>query len=133
MEAAVERSRAAILRGDVYCSSRCGFNCKRAAYDRAVIEADALATCLGEGWRPEVWENCGWCYAAHKGVMHVHPKRQGSSIAGAWEVSGYTCYFNSAKQVVTDAILPEDAVGFAVQDARTLIERLREDLAAIAQ
>lgn len=121
-----------ILKGDVYCSPRCGFGCKKAAYDQAVQEADALAARMGDGWVPRIWENCGWNYSVDKGVALIYPFRDGSATAGSWEVIGYTVFFNSVKQVVTDAKTPEDAVGFALQDARTAARQIASDCAALS-
>lgn len=50
------------LRGEVFCSSACGSNCKRAEYEWCKAQAAALAKRMGKGWKPRVWENMGWHY-----------------------------------------------------------------------
>lgn len=114
---------------EVYCSPSCGFKCTKRAYDRAVKEAAELAARMGDGWEARVWENWGWNYKAVKGLASVSPTMtKGSSIRGDWIVGGYSCYFNTrSKQFIAKADAPEDALGFAIQDARTAIERMRQD------
>lgn len=123
-----------ILRGDTYCAPRCGLGCKRAAYDRAVEEANALANRLGQGWEPVVWDNLGWHYGATKGVARVRPRfgRWPDFRTGKWSVTGYTVYLNSAKQFVAHGDTPEDALGFAIQDARTTEHRIAADCSALS-
>lgn len=116
----------------VFCSNACGFNCTRHAYDRVVKESDRLAKRLGEGWETRVWDNLGWHYEVHKGVLHVSPNRDGSSREGTYKVLGYTAYLNGEKQFLGKAKTPEDAIGFAMQDARTHIARLTQQLAALS-
>lgn len=48
------------LRGAIYCSPACGHGCTFEAFDRAYEQATTLATRLGRGWTPRVWENLGW-------------------------------------------------------------------------
>lgn len=118
--------------GDAYCSPGCGFKCSRKAYDRAVKESDALAKRLGHGWTPRVWENFGWNYSVEKGIAIVRPDRwPNGALSGDWNVVGYTVYFNSARQIIAKAGTPEDALGFAVQDARGVERKIAADLAEI--
>jgi hypothetical protein len=117
-----------VARGGVYCSPRCGYGCTRAAYERAVKEADILTKRMGAGWEPEIWENGGWHHAINKGVARIVPSVRGSTISGVYKIDGYSCYLNSAKQVVTDAKTPEDALGFAVQTARGIERQIAADL-----
>jgi len=84
----------------------------------------ALAERLGPEWTPEVWENCGWNYAANNGAANVHPSRAGSAIKGEWAVNGYTCYLNLEQQFIARADDPVNAFHFAVQDARSFISRM---------
>jgi hypothetical protein len=119
--------------GQFYCSPRCGGGrfCRKEWYDRAVSEGDALAAVLGDGWAPRVWENLGWHYEVHKGAatVHVHrDHRDGTTSYSAWiEARG------AHPQIIAHAADPHDALGFAVQDARTLIARpFNESLASIA-
>lgn len=77
MNAAITKAAAAwkpVHRGLIYCSPGCGAGCTRAAYNKAVDEAEALAKKMGKGWRPEVWENLGWHWAIVKGTEQVYVK-----------------------------------------------------------
>lgn len=117
--------------GLIKCGPRCGFGCTQVAFDRATSEAAALAERLGPEWTPEVWENCGWNYAANNGPANVHPSRAGSAIKGEWAVNGYTCYLNLEQQFIARADDPVNAFHFAVQDARSFISRMEGGLAAL--
>lgn len=65
-----------VRNGDIYCSPRCGHGCTHSAYLNAVAAADALAARIGPDWKPHVWENLGWHYAAHSACdrwkVHAH-------------------------------------------------------------
>lgn len=126
-----QKSDIPIHRGLVYCSPACGFNCYSAAYEQAVKEAELLAEELGTGWNPEVWENCGWNYSVSKNVATVHPTRQGSALHGAWKVVGYSAWINSVHQCIAEAKNACDALGFALQDARTAARRIDADCDAL--
>lgn len=52
--------------GEIYCSPLCGAECKKADFDAATEQASLLATKLGDGWNPRVWENLGWHFEAVK-------------------------------------------------------------------
>lgn len=120
--------------GDVYCSTACGFGCKRAAYDRAVLEADVLAKKLGAGWAPKVWENCGWNYEAVKGAAKVSPRRRPhGALTGDWSVVGYTCYLHTDKQRIADAKTPKRAVDLAITKALEGLQKTLEDIERIEQ
>lgn len=56
----------------VYCSPACGHGCTRAEYEECRAHARELCARLGKGWKPDVWENVGWHYAARRGVVHIH-------------------------------------------------------------
>ncbi len=117
--------------GGIYCSPACGFNCTKADYDQAVADGVALAERMGAGWRASIWENLGWHYNVHKGCAKIRPRRDhdGSTVYAAWiepEVEGLT-----AMQFICDAADPNDALGFAVQEANTVMSRIREALDAI--
>lgn len=63
-----------ILHGEKYCSPLCGGGCTKAAYDQAVLDADALVARLkGTGWKPVIHENLGWHYRAVSGPVQVYP------------------------------------------------------------
>ena len=119
------------LPGGIYCAPRCGGGCTKADYRRAVKESAALATRMGDGWEPDVWENLGWHYKVTKGVAEIWPSIDHRFQRNA--ITGYTVSLNSAKQFVVTAETPEDALGFAVQDARTAERRIVDDLAALLE
>lgn len=64
-----------VTRGHLYCSPACGCGCTRAAFEAATLAAQKLAERLGKGWKPNVWENCGWHYSVISscGKWKVHP------------------------------------------------------------
>jgi hypothetical protein len=121
------------LGGGVYCSPRCGYKCTRVGHDRALNEARMMASRLGEGWEGSVWENCGWHAQAKKGVARVTQRVTGSKIAATYTVIGYTAWIEGSKQFIADAETPEDAFGFAVQDARTFTRRVEQELADLLE
>lgn len=55
-----------ILSGEIFCSPACGGKCKKKDFDEATERARALASHLGYGWEPHVWENLGWHFEAKK-------------------------------------------------------------------
>lgn len=124
------------LPGGFYCSPACGGAkgwCKRADYARAIKDSDALATRMGAGWETEVWENLGWHWRLRKGNFELHPDRDGTY--SAWfKVDGTTINnITHAIQVIAEAKTPEDAVGFATQDVRTLVRRIEDALSDSGQ
>lgn len=124
----------AILRGSVYCAPWCGAHCTKAAYDRAVVDADALAARLGDGWSPRVSENMGWHYEATKGIVRVIPSTSGGTINADWTVDSYSAWINfPGHQFIQHADTPEDALGFAVQEARTFVARLNQVLVDLSE
>lgn len=121
--------------GEFYCSPRCGGGkfCRKEWYDRAVAEGDALAARMGEGWEPHVWENMGWYYSVKKGVVTIRVSRGNDgehASYSAWIEPNVTIDRISL-QIIAHGDTPEDALGFATQDARTVIERMREALAVL--
>lgn len=131
---AVEREDEQIVEaGDMYCAKRCGAGCKRAAYDRAVKEADLLAASLGDGWVGKVWDNLGWHWRADKGCCGVYPSKNGSGMTGTYTVTGYTAYFNSGGgQHLGEGATPQDAVGLAISKAHATIDALNADIRSLA-
>lgn len=113
-------SWAPVRRGKIYCSPACGGDCTMAAFRRATQEADKLATRMGAGWRRVVWENLGWFYKIEKGNATIHH-----------DTTGYTVFLHSAVQVIGRAQTPEDALGFAIRDARGIARRIAADCAAL--
>ena len=108
----------------VYCAHACGRGCTRKEHDLAVEKATALATRMGDGWEPRVWENLGWHFAVEKGVASIRPPRSSDGE--------YTVFFNTIPQVVASAKEPEDAVGFAVQEARGIELNIARDCSVLS-
>lgn len=117
----------AVLRGEEYCSPQCGFGCTRAAYQRATEEADALASRLGAGWRPNVWENCGWQYEVTRGVCRVSiSTRGGSRLDGTWILDGYIGWINTDPQFISKVQpTPEEAFREAVLLMKAVFDELK--------
>jgi len=129
--------------GGVYCSPRCGGGCKRSAFERATAEANALAARMGDGWRPDVWENLGWHYVVtkgdhphHRGIAEVHPSfvRPGYPHP---DDGKFSAWINSATdgigQVITEYFAdPVEAMGLALQEARTRALRYSAELDGIS-
>lgn len=119
--------------GQFYCSPSCGGGkyCRKEWHDKAVADADALCTRMGDGWEPDVWENLGWHYKITKGKVSIHANRRGSGgdaySYSAWIEPGVVLR-GITFQVIADGQTPEDALGNAVQDARTAMSRLTETL-----
>jgi hypothetical protein len=97
-----------VLRGDVYCSPACGLKCKKSAYDSAIEGANKLASVMGDGWSPDVWENCGWHFRVIKGCASINANRDGL----------FTAYFNASRQFIAKAYDPMVALASAVMSAR---------------
>lgn len=112
-----------VLKPDgTYCSPGCGLRCTKAAHDAATTEAAQLAASLGEGWKPVVWENCGWHFSASKGCTAIHRN---------WRGGGYTAYFNSSKQFVGEGDSPDAALADAIAKLDACVAALQADRAAL--
>lgn len=121
-----------VRKDEVYCSPGCGFGCNYSAHEQAVHEADELAVSMGDGWEPNVWENAGWHYEVKKGCARIAANRQGSALTGGWTVRNYSAWLRSGNQLfIEDAEDPHDALGYAVQAARTSIAKMQDDLNAL--
>lgn len=103
--------------------------------DQAQRDASDLAARMGDGWETRVWENLGWHYDVVKGPVKIKPGYGGDK-------SRYTAWIEPnvvlngprmgiALQVIADGKEPEDALGNAVQDARTMISRMEGALAIL--
>lgn len=90
-------------------------------------EAHALATRLGDGWEPDVFENLNWYYAVKKGCVTVRPEAGNSLSYSAW-IEPNVVLNRTAVQVIAYGPTPEDALGNAIQDARTMIARFDDAL-----
>ena len=77
-----------VRRGAIYCSPGCGGGCTYEAYLQATIDAHKLALKCGHDFKPRVWENLGWYYAAQSpsNQIKVHPYHGGG---------GYTVFFGA--------------------------------------
>lgn len=112
-------------RGEIYCAPACGRGCTRGEFDAATGKAAALAGDLGDGWKPDVWENLGWHWAAVKGGLKIHPNilnrgytaflGEAASHGGRWTESGRT-----AKSAVRNVIRQ------AKKEVRLLLTMIRE-------
>ena len=109
-----------VLDGDKYCSPGCGCGCTKAAYDSALSKALKLATELGEGWQPKVWENGDWYYRAERSLGAKDTMVEVFSI----REGGYRCYFNGVKQFVAAGDTPTEAFENAVVEAQAFINSL---------
>jgi hypothetical protein len=106
----------------IYCSPACGGRCTKSAFDLATSKAAELAARMGPGWKPNVWENLGWHWQIDKGAVQIYSPRE----------DGYTAMFNGIHQFIAKASTPEDALGFLIQDIRTVISKLQSEVEAIA-
>lgn len=122
-----------VRHGAFYGSPRCcgGTLCTWAAFERATKEADALARRMGDGWEPVVWENLGWHYEVRKGCCTVSPTVTGGATDAKWKIDGYRAHFDNITQITAYAEMPENALGFATQDARTMARRIVDDLGVL--
>lgn len=122
--------------GEHYCSPACGGGtfCKKSWFDQAESEANALAERMGAGWEPCVWENLGWHYSVRRGNATIHPRRtQGGPVLSyaAWIEPGISIHQHTV-QFIQSADTPDDALGFATQEARTFMSRLSDTLSDLA-
>jgi len=106
------------LPGGVYCSPRCGGSCKLSDYERAVNGSKALAERMGDGWRPEMWENLGWFWIVRRGNLEIHPCSDGT----------YSAWFQGSKQFIAYGDTPEDALANVIRDLRCFVETIQEEL-----
>lgn len=60
-----------VLKGETFCSPRCGGGCTKAEYDAALESANTLAARMGHRWEIEVWENLGWHFCVKNGPATV--------------------------------------------------------------
>lgn len=123
--------------GQYYCSPACGGGtfCKKAWFDQAEAEANDLADRMGDGWEPIIWENLGWHYSVRKGDVTIHPQRRQDGPAtsySAWIEPGLLVGHHNI-QFIQSAQTPEDALGFATQEARSFISRLTRTLADLSE
>ena len=115
--------------GKFYCSPACGSGhyCRKEWHDEAVRKAGELAAQLGDGWEPHVFENLGWHCKVKKGCASVWPARDGFLA----RIEPGVVIGHAALQFIAEGETPEDALGFAVQDARTTMSRVNDALAIV--
>lgn len=65
------------LHGDIFCSPACGGRCKKVDYNRATELASRIASQMGRGWTPRIWENLGWHFEVNKDCATISPDRNG--------------------------------------------------------
>jgi hypothetical protein len=84
---------------ETYCSPACGGGCSRESYEKAHVSAKKLASRLGKGWTPSVWENLGWHYCVISPCKRIKVHCNGNytaylgepnSTGGRWAESGKT-------------------------------------------
>jgi hypothetical protein len=115
--------------GVTYCSPNCGLGCAKAAFDKATADAAALCERMGPGWEPRVWENLGWHWSISKGAAVIYANR---GCYSAW-INTQTHVAQHHVQFIETAETPEDALGIAVQMARTHIARIQQTLDALLE
>lgn len=123
-----------VLKGTIYCAPGCGGQCTKAAYDKAVKDANAtMLRMKGNGWKVVVFENLGWHWHVVSGPVQVHPERKGK---GFWcmigsepkdNAGGSGLWTSSQVKVFKD---PNRAVADALNDVYPVIERLNKTLRA---
>ncbi len=110
------------LNGERYCSPACGGHCLREDYDRAVKLANALCKRLGDGWKPRVWENCGWHLSVEKGKLELHR----NSARRYWANFGAT-----ARQFEDHGDTPEAAIESVLKMANEAVVTIQAELKEI--
>jgi hypothetical protein len=83
VEAEALYAKGPVRRGPFYCSPWCGAKCTIVAYDSACFKGKALAEQLGPNWKPRIWENMGWFYAAvdSTGCWKIHVSEHKGTIS----------------------------------------------------
>lgn len=115
-----------ILKGDIFCSPSCGGNCKKSAYDEALQASNIVASLLGEGWTPQVYENLGWYWQVVKGNIEVIHSNNGYSAILQFSLDEENYYFRS------DDLEPRKAVEKVRNQLHEIIRKLERQLASSA-
>lgn len=105
--------------GGIYCSPACGLHCRMAEYKIARTQSRALVTKLGRGWRPVIWENCGWHWRVVKGAFEIAPS--GSGYFSAYLQSQFFAYAKTA----------EAALAKVVRVARRSCDQIQKQIASL--
>ena len=118
-----------VLNGAIYCAPACGGGCTVAAHDLAKTRAADLAQIMGEGWKPEVWENLGWHYKVVSpcGRWKIHPHHYGDRDRRC--KTSYTAFLSPESDSLggrwaASADTPKAAMLAAWEEARPEIERM---------
>lgn len=115
-----------VLKGEIFCSPACGGNCKKITYDKAVQMSNEIASQLGEGWIPEVFENLGWYWKVVKGNIEVRHSANGYSATLLFDLDqNDQNYFFSAND--SD---PRNAVQKVRNQLQDLIRKLERQFAS---
>ncbi len=115
----------AVLKGKIYCSPACGYNCKHADFETATQEGQQLAKKLGPDWTPRIWENMGWHYQAISPDQrcHVSKNRHGGD---------YTAYLHhkplSGGRWTGKGATPGEAVDLAYRSCSNELDVLQATL-----
>lgn len=115
-----------LLRGDIFCSPSCGGNCKKSAYDEALQKSNAVASLLGEGWTPQIYENLGWYWQVVKGNIEVIPINNGYSAILQFNLNEENYYFRE------DGLEPRIVVEKVRHQLLEIIKKLERQFASSA-
>jgi hypothetical protein len=117
------------LPGGIYCAPRCGCKCTREDYERACRDGAEIAAALGDGWTVRVWENGGWHCEVVKGIARVDRDYE-IPYSSPRKISGYSAWLNSevCGQIIVHGADPVEALGLAMQEARTKLLRYEAEL-----
>lgn len=107
-----------IRTGSVYCSPACGADCLFNDFTRATESARLLADGLGSGWKPRVWENMGWFWAAVKGSASV--RKYGKNYSADVHIGG--------RQFFGNASTPRRAFALAMEAASAAAQSIKKDI-----
>lgn len=130
-----EPGRESIRSGESRTSPRCGRGCTYAAFERATLLAQKMATELGVGWEPWVFENLGWHYAARRRDMDatLHTRYLGeepywaSIITSEGQLGSHTQFYGhgaTPTEALVDAVLK---AARTANEIRKMIEALAEN------
>lgn len=112
-----------VLRGEIFCSPACGGKCKKSAYDQAVQISNEIASQLGEGWIPKVFENLGWHWKVIKGNVEVSHVANGYSAILQFSLD-QNYYFRA------DDLDPRKAVQKVRDQLQGVIRKLEREFAS---
>jgi hypothetical protein len=122
--------------GDKFCAPACGGGCTYAAFRLATRRATDLCKALGPGWKPDVWENLGWHYAAYfgkaidfgRGLIEIHAHHD---YAGK-EVS-YSALLQTSPQIGAEGRTPAAVVKALKKAMQKRVTELTGTLSRISE